>query len=82
MKKYVEKKMKKYIIATVDGKYLRRDVLNNEYYFVEDIEIATKTEKLSVANDVVRYFYQDTKMNVELVIIPVEITYELICETN
>ena len=83
MKKYIEKKTKKYVIATTDGKYLRKDVLSGEYYFIEDIEIATKAEKLSVAKDFLKYYYHDTNMSdIELVIIPVEITYELINETN
>lgn len=83
MERYIEKKIKKFVIATTDGKYLRKDILSGEYHFIEDIEIATKTEKLSVAKDFLKYYYYDTNMSdIELVIIPVEITYELIDETN
>lgn len=83
MERYIEKKIKKYVIATTDGKYLRKDVIHGEYYFVEDIEIATKAEKLNTAEDFLKYYYYDTNMSeIELVIIPVEITYELINETN
>ena len=81
--KYMDKKIRKYVIATTDGKYLRKDMLSGKYYFIEDIEAATKAERLSVAKDFLKYYYFDTNMlNNELVIIPVDITYELIDETN
>ena len=81
--KIIEKQIKKYVIATINGKYLRRDVMKNDYSFVEDIEIASKAINYETAQDVLKYFYHDTGLNsVKLVIIPVEITYELINETN
>lgn len=81
-KRYIEKRIKKYVIANMDGKYLKKTVGKNEYCFVDDIEVATKAIKINVINDVLKYYYYDTGMNIELVILPIEITYELIDETN
>ena len=80
--KYIEKKIKKYVIATIDGAYLKKTPAKNEYCFVEDIEIATKTMSKKMIQQVLDYYYQDTMTNIELVIVPVEITYELIDESN
>ena len=82
MKNYIEKKIRKHVIATVDGQYLKKEVLKGEYCFVEDIEVATKIIDYFVAMDVLKYFYHDTGINIELVVVPVDITYELINENN
>lgn len=79
---YTEKEMIKYVIATMDGKYLKKIPSKKEYYFVDDIEIATKTTSKKMMKQVLEYYYQDTGMNVDMVIIPVKITYELVNETN
>ena len=80
---FIEKKCFKYVIATLDNPtmYLRY-LLDGKYVFVDDIERATKTLKYKLANDLKKYYYNDTKDNTDLVIIPVRITYELINETN
>lgn len=80
-KTYVEKEMIKYVIATIDGKYLKKTPAKPEYCFVEDIEIATKAMSKKMIKTILDYFYMDTRLNMELVIIPVKITYELIDET-
>ena len=81
--KYIEKKIRKYVIANMDGRYLKRSVEKNGYCFVEDIEVATKTINYKTMEDVIKYFYHDTGMtDLALVIIPIEITYELIDENN
>lgn len=80
--KYIEKKIKKYVIATIDGIYLKKTPAKKEYYFVEDIEIATKAMSKKMIQQVLDYYYQDTMTNIDLVIVPVEITYELIDESN
>lgn len=80
--KYIEKKIKKYVIATIDGTYLKKIPAKKEYYFVENIEIATKAMSKKMIQQVLDYYYQDTMTNIELVIVPVEITYELIDESN
>lgn len=77
--KHIEKKCLKYVIATLDSPtmYLKY-LLDGEYSFVDDIEYATKTLKYKLANDIKDYYYKDTGMDVGLVVVPVEITYELI----
>lgn len=80
MKKYLEKKIRKYVIATLDNPtlYLKKIPAKKEYYFVEDIEIATKTLKKSLMDQILKYYYLDTGLNIELVVIPVDITYEIV----
>jgi hypothetical protein len=82
MKKYLEKKIKKYVIATLDNPtlYLKKIPGKIEYYFVEDIEVSTKALSLSAMKQVLKYYYLDTGLDTELVIVPIEITYEIIDE--
>ena len=82
MKKYLEKKTKKYVIATLDNPtlYLKKTPGKVEYCFVEDIEVATKALSLSVMKQILKYYYLDTRLDTELVVIPIEITYEIIDE--
>lgn len=84
MKKYLEKKTKKYVIATLDTPtlYLKKTPAKKEYYFVEDIEIATKTMSEKLANSILSYYYSDTGLDTELVVVPIEITYEIIDDTE
>lgn len=79
---YVEKKLTKYVIATMDGKYLKKTPAKNEYVFVDDIELATKAMTRKMINMILEYYYNDTEVNIELVVIPVNITYELVNESN
>ena len=80
MKKYLEKKIRKYVIATLDNPtlYLKKTPGKNEYFFVEDIEIATKALSKNVMCQVLKYYYLDTGLDTELVVVPVDITYEII----
>ena len=78
---FVEKKITKYVIATIDGKYLKKTPAKKEYYFVDDIELATKAMTKKMINTILDYYYMDMGLNTELVIVPVTITYELIDET-
>ena len=78
---YVEKELVKYVVATMDGKYLRKTPTKKEYYFVDDIELATKAMTKKMINTILDYYYMDTGLNIELVVVPVKITYELIDET-
>ena len=82
MKKYLEKKTKKYVAATLDTPtlYLKKTPAKPEYCFVEDIELATKTMSKNIMNQIISYYYLDTKLNITLVAVPVEITYEIIEE--
>lgn len=81
MNRYLEKKIRKYVIATMDipTMYLYKTVGKEEYCFVDDIEAATKTRGKSSAEFILRNFYLDTKLiDKELVIVPIEITYDII----
>lgn len=82
MKRYLEKKIIKYVIATLGNPtlYLKKKWGSPEYSFVEDIEIATKGVKKSVMEEVLKYYYIETGLDTELVIVPIEITYEIIDE--
>lgn len=84
MERYLEKKIRKYVIATLGYPtlYLKKIPGKEEYMFSEDIEYATKTMNVGLAEQIKNYYYQDIGCDVELVIVPVEITYELIDETN
>lgn len=76
----IEKKVKKYVIANADtGDYLKAEMRNKKYSFVSDIEGATKTMDMASANIVLNRFYSDVFVeNKNLVIIPIQITYELL----
>ena len=85
MTRYKEKVIRKYVIATLDNPtlYIKKTPSLPEYAFVEDIEMATKLMSKKVANDMIGYFYHDTNLrDIDLVIVPVEITYEIIDETE
>ena len=80
MKKYLEKKIRKYVIATLDNPtlYLKKMPAKKEYYFVEDIEVATKAMNKRLAKSILQYYYMDTGLDIEMVVVPVDITYEII----
>lgn len=82
MNRYLEKKTRKYVIATLDNPtlYLKKTPAKPEYCFVEDIEVATKAMSRKSANLILSYYYSDTRLDTELVVVPVEITYEIIEE--
>lgn len=84
MKKYLEKQERKYVIATLDREtyYLKKTPAKIEYEFVTDIAMATKAKTYKLADQIKNYYYHDTNSNLDLVVVPVEITYELIDETN
>lgn len=82
MNKYLEKKTKKYVAATFDNPtlYLKKTPAKPEYCFVEDIELATKTLNKRLMEQIIFYYYSDTKLDTTLVAVPIEITYEIIEE--
>jgi len=84
MQRYLEKKIIKYVIATLDNPtlYLKKIPTKKEYYFVEDIEVASKTLSKNLANSILQYYYSDTGLDTELVVVPIEITYEIIDDTE
>jgi len=85
MERYKEKVIRRYVIATLDNPtlYLKKTLQKAEYSFVEDITMATKTHSRKTADTILNYFYSDTNLrDIELVIIPVEITYEILDESE
>ena len=82
MEKYIEKKMRKYVIATLGNptQYLKKTPAKKEYFFTKDIEIATKASNKKIMQDVLNYYYYDIGLNIKLVVVPIDITYELIDE--
>ena len=84
MKKYLEKEEKKYVIATLDNPtcYLKKTPAKTEYIFTTDIAIATKAVSYKVAEQIKKYYYCDTGVDLDLVIVPVLVTYEIIDECN
>ena len=74
--------IRKYVIATLSSptRYLK-SLHFGRYCFVEDIEGATKFLSKKLANKMISYYIADTgDSDVELVVVPVEITYNLIKE--
>lgn len=74
--------LNRFVIATFDNptKYLL--LKKGVYYFVDNLLSASKTEKRKLAEEIKQCFYLDTGLKeVELVILPIKVTYELINET-
>ena len=82
MNRYLEKKTRKYVAATFDNPtlYLKKTPTKPEYCFVEDIEWATKTLSKSLMEQIISYYYSDTKLDTVLVVVPIEVIYEIIEE--
>lgn len=80
----IDKKIKKYVVANADtGEYLNVELRNKKYYFVDDIERATKAADYDVAEIIMNRYYSDNKdVEHNMVIIPVLITYELLEEEH
>lgn len=77
-----------YLKYTKDCKYTVFDKLTPaevvyNYYFVEDIEAATKTYSISVALDIIKMYRCDTgDTSTDLVVLPLQIRYSLIEERD
>lgn len=80
--KILEKQIRKYVIATLSSPtHYLKSLHFGRYCFVEDIEGATKFLSKKLANKMISYYIADTRdSDVELVVVPVEITYSLIKE--
>ena len=77
----IKEELNRYVIATFDNptNYLSR--YNGEYVFIDNLIECTKFTSKSTANQLKKYFYQDTGLNnIELVVIPLKIEYRLINE--
>lgn len=75
MIKHLEKQVTKYVIATLDNPTEYLIEREGRYSLTGDIVKATKTVSRSVANMLAN------EVNMDLVVIPVEISYHLIDET-
>lgn len=82
MNSYIAKKVKKYVIATLDSptKYLKSLGQENGFIFTDNIEYATKAVGKFTADTLLECFYAENNIETELVILPVVISYELINE--
>ena len=81
--KHLEKKIRKYIIITVSHPftYMYKKPACQEYTFFKDIEKATKFLNRKDADETILMYYRFTNdTELDLVVIPVDITYELIEE--
>lgn len=80
-----EREYTRYVVATLnqDGKAMYLHSLHDgEYMLVEEIEYATKLRGREAAMDFYRFAVHDFGPNVELVLLPVIISYELVKETD
>ena len=79
MNKYKEKEMKKYVIADLSQptNYLK-SMKDGRYSFIDNIVVATKFVSKITAQEICNECIRNT--NIELVVIPVLITYEIIEE--
>lgn len=80
--KHLEKRDKKYIVGSVeDGSYLIYK--NQKYSFVKNVSYATKFTNKQLAEKYINFYYIDTMDNqYQLVVIPLEIEYNLIEEVD
>ena len=80
MNRFLEKKIRRYVIATLSSSFLSRNSMNKTYFFA-DIDKAIKFNNKNIANTYINYYRHDTgDLELELVVIPVDISYELIQE--
>ena len=79
MKKYLEKETKKYIIADLSQptNYLK-SMRDGKYCFIDNIMVATKFVNRYTAQEICNECIRNT--SIDLVVIPIMITYEIIEE--
>ena len=79
MKRYKEKEQKKYVIADLSQptKYLF-SLREGKYSFIDNISASTKFLNKNIANSICQECIKN--FNMELVVIPIIITYEIIEE--
>lgn len=84
MDKYFIKTERKYVIATLGEPtfYLHKSVGKIAYSFYDNIASATKANSEIIANQILGYYQHDTSSTEPLVVLPVDITYELVDETG
>ena len=79
MKKYLEKELKKYVIADLSKhtNYLH-SLREGRYNFINNIIVATKFVNKSTAQEICNECIRN--MNIDLVVVPIMITYEIVEE--
>ena len=79
MNKYKEKEVKKYVIADLSQptNYLKT-MRDGKYCFIDNIVVATKFVSKITAQEICNECIKNT--NIDLVVIPIMITYEIIEE--
>lgn len=79
--RYLAKRIRKYVIATLDIPTLYLQSLHlGRWQFIDNIEAATKTYSKSLANQLIKSYYIDTGTKVDMVVVPIDVTYEIIQE--
>ena len=79
MNRYLEKEIKKYVIADLSQptNYLK-SMKDGRYSFIDNVVIATKFVNRYTAQEICNECIRNT--NIDLVVVPVLITYEIVEE--
>ena len=79
MNRYKEKEIKKYVIADLSQptNYLK-SMKDGKYCFIDNIVVATKFVSKIIAQEICNECIKNT--NIDLVVVPIMITYEIIEE--
>lgn len=79
MNRYKEKEIKKYVIADLSQStnYLK-SMKDGKYCFIDNIAVATKFVSKITAQEICNECIKNT--NIDLVVVPIMITYEIIEE--
>lgn len=79
-KRILEKRTRNYIIATLDNPTQYLKLFNGQYMFVENIDAASLASNKTTARWMVEDYYTTIGKTFDLVVLPIEISYELINE--
>ena len=83
MNNYLESTLYRYVIATLDNPTTYLIFKDGNITFTGQIARATKTAGRNTANAIKNEFYAYTdRTDIELVILPIKISYEIIKEEN
>ena len=83
MENYLESILERYVIATLDSPTTYLIFKDENITFTKQISRATKTAGKITANTIKNEFYAYTgRTDIELVVLPVRISYEIIKEEN
>jgi len=83
MNNYIESTLDRYVIATLDNPTTYLIFKDENITFTGQISRATKTAGRTTANAIKNEFYAYTgRTDIELVVLPIKISYEIIREEN